>query len=55
MPNHHINTQQITGFNHISTFKPYVIKNVGGHRIAVIGQAFPRTSNANPQKYLVKI
>jgi sulfur-oxidizing protein SoxB len=21
------------------------------HRIAVIGQAFPRTSNANPQKY----
>ncbi len=32
-------------------FKPYVIKNVGGHRIAVIGQAFPRTSNANPQKY----
>ncbi|SFV69642.1 Sulfur oxidation protein SoxB [hydrothermal vent metagenome] len=31
-------------------FKPYVIKNVGGKRIAVIGQAFPRTSNANPQK-----
>jgi len=32
-------------------FKPYVIKNVGGNRIAVIGQAFPRTSNANPQAY----
>lgn len=32
-------------------FKPYVIKNVGGNRIAVIGQAFPRTSNANPKKY----
>lgn len=32
-------------------FKPYVIKNVGGNRIAVIGQAFPRTANANPQKY----
>lgn len=32
-------------------FKPYVVKNVGRHRIAVIGQAFPRTSNANPQKY----
>ncbi|KAA0445836.1 MAG: twin-arginine translocation signal domain-containing protein [Candidatus Thioglobus sp.] len=32
-------------------FKPFVIKNIGGHRIAVIGQAFPRTSNANPQKY----
>lgn len=32
-------------------FKPYVIKDVDGKRIAVIGQAFPRTSNANPQKY----
>ncbi len=32
-------------------FKPYVMKNVGGNRIAVIGQAFPRTSNANPKKY----
>lgn len=30
-------------------FKPYVIKNVGGHKIAVIGQAFPRTANANPR------
>ncbi len=32
-------------------FKPYVMKTVGKNRIAVIGQAFPRTSNANPQKY----
>ena len=32
-------------------FKPYTLKNVGGHKIAVIGQAFPRTSNANPRKY----
>ena len=32
-------------------FKPYVIKKVGDKNIAVIGQAFPRTSNANPQKY----
>ena len=32
-------------------FKPYVIRKVGEARIAVIGQAFPRTSNANPQKY----
>lgn len=32
-------------------FKPYVMKTVGNNRIAVIGQAFPRTSNANPQKY----
>jgi sulfur-oxidizing protein SoxB len=32
-------------------FKPYVIKTIGGKRFAVIGQAFPRTSNANPQQY----
>ncbi len=32
-------------------FKPYVMKDVGGKRLAVVGQAFPRTSNANPQKY----
>ena len=32
-------------------FKPYVIRKVGDARIAVIGQAFPRTSNANPQKF----
>ncbi len=30
-------------------FKPFVIKQVGGHRLAVIGQCFPRTANANPQ------
>lgn len=28
---------------------PYAIKDVGGHKIAVIGQAFPRLSNANPR------
>ena len=32
-------------------FKPYVLKNIGGHKVAVIGQSFPRTSNANPKKY----
>ncbi len=32
-------------------FQPYVIKNVGGSRIAVIGQAFPRTANANPPEF----
>lgn len=32
-------------------FRPYVIKNVGGARICVIGQAFPRTGNANPQEF----
>ena len=32
-------------------FRPYVIKNVGGARICVVGQAFPRTANANPQEF----
>ncbi len=32
-------------------FRPYVIKNFGGARIAVVGQAFPRTANANPQEF----
>ena len=32
-------------------FQPYVIKNAGGKRIAVIGQAFPRTGNANPPEF----
>ena len=30
-------------------FKPYTIKVVNGERIAIVGQAFPRTANANPQ------
>jgi len=34
-------------------FKPYVIKEIGGHRIGIIGQAFPFTSTANP-KHLTK-
>jgi len=32
-------------------FQPYVIKTVGKARFAVIGQAFPRTANANPQAF----
>ncbi len=32
-------------------FRPYVIKNFGGARVAVVGQAFPRTANANPQEF----
>ena len=32
-------------------FRPYVIKNVGGARICIVGQAFPRTANANPQEF----
>ncbi|MDX1795555.1 MAG: 5'-nucleotidase C-terminal domain-containing protein [Hydrogenovibrio sp.] len=30
-------------------FKPYTIKEINGERIAIIGQAFPRTANANPR------
>ena len=33
-------------------FKPYSIKIVAGRKIAVIGQAFPRTANANPQGFI---
>ena len=32
-------------------FQPYVIKNINGARICVVGQAFPRTANANPQEF----
>ncbi len=33
-------------------FPPYVIKAVGGVRIAVVGQAFPYTPIANPQRFI---
>ena len=32
-------------------FQPYVMKEVNGRKIAVIGQAFPRTANANPPEF----
>ena len=32
-------------------FQPYVIREVGGARICVVGQAFPRTANANPPEF----
>lgn len=32
-------------------FQPYVIKVVNGIKICIIGQAFPRTANANPQEF----
>ncbi len=32
-------------------FQPYVIKKINGKRICIIGQAFPRTANANPQEF----
>ncbi len=33
-------------------FKPYTIREVGGHRVAVIGQAFPYTPIANPRRFI---
>lgn len=32
-------------------FQPYVIKEINGARICIIGQAFPRTGNANPPEF----
>ena len=32
-------------------FRPYVIKKINDARICIIGQAFPRTANANPQEF----
>jgi sulfur-oxidizing protein SoxB len=32
-------------------FQPYVIKEMNGKRVAIVGQAFPRTSNANPPEF----
>ena len=33
-------------------FPPYTMKDVGGARVAVIGQAFPYTPIANPQRFI---
>lgn len=33
-------------------FKPYVVKEVGGRRVAVVGQAFPYTPIANPRRFI---
>ncbi|MDZ7752815.1 MAG: thiosulfohydrolase SoxB [Gammaproteobacteria bacterium] len=33
-------------------FEPYVIKDLGGVRVAVIGQAFPYTPIANPARFI---
>ena len=33
-------------------FKPYTIREMGGARVAVIGQAFPRTKIANPARFI---
>ena len=34
------------------TFKPYTIKSLGGHKVAVVGQAFPYTPVANPSRFI---
>jgi len=34
-----------------SVFKPYTTKIIGGHKIGIIGQAFPFTSTANPKEF----
>lgn len=33
-------------------FEPYSIKEINGEKIAVIGQSFPRTANANPPGFI---
>lgn len=33
-------------------FKPYTIKQLGKARVAIIGQAFPYTTIANPQRFI---
>lgn len=32
-------------------FQPYVIKEINGAKLCIIGQAFPRTGNANPPEF----
>ena len=43
-----------SGFNEDSglAFQPYVVKEVGGVKVAIIGQAFPYTPIANPQRFI---
>ncbi len=42
------------GFNEDegTAFKPYTIRNVGGAKVAIIGQAFPYTPIANPKRFI---
>ncbi|NOQ88724.1 MAG: thiosulfohydrolase SoxB [Gammaproteobacteria bacterium] len=32
-------------------FQPYVIKEINGAKVCIVGQAFPRTGNANPPEF----
>ena len=43
-----------SGFNEDTghAFKPYTMREVGGARVAVIGQAFPYTPIANPSRFI---
>ena len=43
-----------SGFNEDSghAFKPYTMREMGGVRVAVIGQAFPYTPIANPSRFM---
>lgn len=33
-------------------FKPYTLRELNGHKVAIIGQAFPYTPVANPQRFI---
>ena len=44
--------QFASGSDSIEVFKPYVIKEFGKARIAVIGQAYPYTPIANPARFI---
>ncbi len=33
-------------------FKPYSIREIGGNRVAIIGQSFPYTTISNPQRFI---
>jgi sulfur-oxidizing protein SoxB len=34
------------------TFKPYIVRELNGHKVAIIGQAFPYTPIANPSRFM---
>jgi len=46
--------EDFEGYNESTqrAFKPYTMKDLGGVRVAVIGQAFPYTPIANPQRFI---
>ncbi len=46
--------EDFEGFNEDTghAFKPYTMRSLGGVRVAIIGQAFPYTPIANPQRFI---